>query len=99
MNKNVLTLIVHEENVKNLLYCDPCCHSEALIKENRYLERPKVYPLERVVSSTKRGKKWLKVWVNISKANRFTSSVTSQTYKINYRLNCDKNCLIYFLIV
>ena len=56
-------------------------------KRNSYLLKAKLYPLDRVVGSTKRGKKRCEVWANISETNRFTSSATSKTYKINHRFN------------
>ena len=62
-----------------------------------YLVRAKLYPLDRVVGSTKCGKKRCEVCVNVSETNRFTSNVTGETYKINKKLNCDDNCLIYLL--
>ena len=33
--------------------------------------------------------------MNISEANTFTNNVTREIYKINHKLNCDDNCLIY----
>ena len=31
-------------------------------------------------------------------SDNFTSNVTREDYKINYRLNCDSKCLIYLFI-
>ena len=35
--------------------------------------------------------------MNVSETNTFISNVTGETYKINQKLNCDDNCLIYLL--
>ena len=59
--------------------------------------RAKLYPLDRVVGSTKCGKKRCEVCVNVSETNSFTSNVTGETHKTNHKLNCDDNCLIYLL--
>ena len=56
-----------------------------------YLMRAKLYSLDRVVGSTKYGKKRCKVCVNVSEPNTFTNNVTGKTYGINHKLNCDYN--------
>ena len=66
-------------------------------KISSYLARAKLYPLDRVVGLTKCGKKRCEVCVNVSKTNTFSSNITDETYKINHKLNCDDNCLIYLL--
>ena len=66
-------------------------------KTSIYLARAKLYPLDRVVESMKCGKKRCEVCMNISETNIFTSSVTGEAYKINHKLTCDDNCLIYLL--
>ena len=35
--------------------------------------------------------------MNVSETKTFTSNVTGETYKINHKLTCDDNCLIYRL--
>ena len=35
--------------------------------------------------------------MNISETNTITNNVTGKTYKINHKLTCDHNCLIYLL--
>ena len=57
----------------------------------------KLYPLDRVVGSTKCGKERCEVRVTVSETKTFTRNVTGKTYKINHKLNCDDNCFIYFL--
>ena len=50
-------------------------------KTSSYLARAKLYPLDRVVGSTKCGKKRCEVCMNVSETNTFTSNVTGETYK------------------
>ena len=66
-------------------------------KISSYLVRAKLYTLDRVVGSTKCGKKRCEVCRNVSETNRFTSNVTGETYKINHKLNCDDNCLMMMI--
>ena len=35
--------------------------------------------------------------MNVSETHIFNSNATGETYKINHKLNCDDNCLIYLL--
>ena len=63
----------------------------------KYLDRAKLYPLDRVVGSTKCSKKRCEVCVNVSKMNTFTSNDTDKTCKITHKLDCYDNCFIYLL--
>ena len=64
-------------------------------KRSSYLVRAKLFSLDRVVGSTKCGKKRCEVCMNISETNTFTGNVTGETYKTNHKVTCDDNCLIY----
>ena len=66
-------------------------------KISSYIARAKRYPLERKVSSEKCGKSRCEVCLNIQETGTFTKTTTGETFKINHKLNCDDNCLIYFL--
>ena len=66
-------------------------------KTSSYLVRAKLYPLDRVVGTMKCGKKRCEICMNVSEANKITSNLTGKTYKINHKLTCDVNCLIYLL--
>ena len=55
-------------------------------KLSSYLVRAKLYPLERVTGSCKCHGKRCAVCRNVNEASTFTSSVTHETYKINYNL-------------
>ena len=66
-------------------------------KISSYLVRAKLCPLDKVVGSTKCGKKKCGVCMNVSETNTFTSNVTGETYKINHKLTCGDNYLIYLL--
>ena len=37
------------------------------------------------------------VFLNIEERDTFTSTATGENFEINRKLNCDDNCLIYFL--
>ena len=71
----------------------------SLRKISSYLLRAKLYPLDRVVRSTKYGKKRCEMCMNVSEAKAFISNVTGETYKINHKLTCDDSWLIYFLVL
>ena len=66
-------------------------------KISSYLKRAKLYPLERKVGSEKCGKRRCEVCLNIQETDTFTSTTTGKSFKINHKLNCDDNCLIYLL--
>ena len=53
-------------------------------KISDYLVRPKLYSLDRVIGSTKCGKKRCQVCMNVSELNKFTSKVTCEANKINH---------------
>ena len=66
-------------------------------KISSYLIRAKLYPLERKVGSEKCGKSQCDVCLNIQETDTFTSTTTGESFKINHKLNCDDNYLIYLL--
>ena len=96
INQNIYILNMNEET-KKVFSPRPMVSFRSPRKISSYLVRAKLYPLERVVKSTKCGKKRCEVCINVSETNTFTSDVTGETYKINYKLTCDDNCLIYLL--
>ena len=58
----------------------------------------KLYPIERKVGSCKcNGKKHCEVCKNVSETDTFTCSNGQTTYKINYKLDCNKKCLAYLI--
>ena len=57
----------------------------------------KLYPLERKVGSENCGKSRSDVCLNIQETDIFTSTTTSESFKINRKLSCDDNCLIHLL--
>ena len=87
---------MNKEN-KKLFSPRPMLSFRSPRKISSYLVRANLYPLDIVVGSTKYVKKRCDVRVNVSETNTFTSNDTGQTNKINDRLNCDNNCLIYLL--
>ena len=56
-------------------------------KLSSYRVRAKLYPLERTVRSWKCSKKRFDVCENVENSDTFRSSVTSETFKINHRLD------------
>ena len=66
-------------------------------KISSYLVRAKLYPIERTVGSFRCRSKHCEVCKYITETDTFTSSVTGETYKINYRLDCNDKCLVYLL--
>ena len=67
-------------------------------KLSSYLVRPKLYPLQRKVGSSKCGKRRCEVCNNVTGTSTFSSAVTGDTFKLNHSLNCDDKCLIYLMI-
>ena len=85
------------EETKEVFSPRPMVSYRSLRKISSYLVRAKLYPLDRVVGSTKCGNKRSEVWMNVSNTNTFVSSATGETYKIDHKLTCDDNCLISVL--
>ena len=59
------------------------------------LVKAKLYPVEGMVGSKRFGKSRCEVCLNIEETDTFTSTTTCKSFKINQKLNCDNNCLIY----
>ena len=85
------------EETKKLFSPRPMVSFRSHRKIDSYLVRAKLYPLYRVVGSTKCDKKRYEVCVNVSETNIFTTNVSGETYKINHKLTCNNSCLIYLL--
>ena len=96
INQNIYLLSMKKET-KKVFSPRPMVSFRSPRKISSYLARAKLYPLDRVVGSTKCGKKRCEACVNVSKTNTFSSNITDEIYKINHKLNCDDNCLIYLL--
>ena len=56
-----------------------------------------LFPIERTRGSFKCRSKRCEVCKYITEADTFTSSVTGETFKINHRLECNDNYLVYLL--
>ena len=82
------------QKVKNVFTPGPIVSYRSARKISSYLVRAKLYPLERKVGSEKCGKSRCEVCLNIQETDTFTSTTTSESFKINHKLNCDDNCLI-----
>ena len=66
-------------------------------KISSYLLIANVFALERKIGSEKCGKSKCEVCFDNQETNTFTSTTTDESFKINHKLNCDGNCLIYLL--
>ena len=53
--------------------------------------------MERKVGSENCGKSRSEVCLNIQETDTFTSTTTGESFKINHKLNCVDNCVIYLL--
>ena len=96
IHRNLYLLYMNQE-VKNAFTPGPIVSYRSARKISSYLVRAKLYPLERKVGSEKCGKSRCEVCLNIQETDTFTSTTTGESFKINHRLNCDDNCLIYLL--
>ena len=96
IHRNLYLLYMNKE-VKKVFTPGPMVSFRSARKISSYLVRAKLYPLERTVGSKKCGKSRCNVCLNIEETDTFTSSVKNESFKINHKLNCDDNCLIYLL--
>ena len=96
IHRNLYLLYMNQE-VKNVFTPGPIVSYRSARKISSYLVRAKLYPLERKVGSEKCGKSRCEVCLNIHETDTFASTITCASFKINHKLNCDDNCLIYLL--
>ena len=66
-------------------------------KISSYFVKVKLYSLERTVGSEKCRKSRWEVYLNIKETDRFTSTTTGNSFKKNYKLKYDDNCMTYIL--
>ena len=85
------------QEVKNIFTPGPIVSYRSATKISSYLVREKLYPLERKVGSEKCSKSRCEVCLCIQETDTFTSTTAGESFEINHKLNCDKNCLIYLL--
>ena len=62
-----------------------------------YLVRAKLYPVERSIGSFNFKSPRCQICVYINKTERFTNTVTGETYKFNHKFDCMEKYLIYLL--
>lgn len=53
--------------------------------------------LDKVVESTKCGKKGFELCKNVSEMDKYTSNATGKTHHVNHKVNYDDNCPVYLL--
>ena len=96
IHRNLYLLYMNQE-VKNIFTQVPIVSFKNATKVSSYLVTAKLYPLERKVGSEKSGKSRCDVCLSIEETDTFTSTTTGEIFKINHKLNCYDNCLIYLL--
>ena len=64
-------------------------------KLSSYSERAKLYPLDRTVKSKCCAKNRCQLCVIVCETDTCSSTVTGETFKINHKLNCDNEYLVY----
>ena len=67
------------EETKRVFLSQPMVLFRSHRKTSSYLIRTKLYPLGRVLGSTKGGKKKCEVCMNVSETDTFTSNVIGET--------------------
>ena len=96
IHRNLYLLYMNQE-VKNIFTSGPRVSYRNARKINSYLVIAKLYPLETKVSSEKCGQSRCEVYLSIQETDTFTSTTKDESFKINYKLNRNDNCLIYLL--
>ena len=92
-----LYILYFNKEVKEIFTPGPMVLFRGARKLGSYLDRAKLYPLERSVESFKCNGKWCQVCLNVTETKTFSSTVTKKEYKINHIFNCNDKCLIYLL--
>ena len=94
IHRNFYLLYMNQE-VKNGFTPGPIVSYRSARKISSHLVRAKLYPLECKVGFEKCGNSRCEICLNIQETGIFTSTTTGESSKINHKLNCDNNCLIY----
>ena len=85
------------EELKHVFTPDPMVSFRSAKKVSSYLVRAKLYPVERSVRSFNCKRPNCQICAYVNETDRFTCTVTGETYKINHRFDCMEKCLIYLL--
>ena len=93
--KKLEHLLYQEESVKQVFTPPPMVSYHSARKLSSYLVHAKLYPSERKRGSYKCGNLRCLVCNNIEETDTFTSTVTGESFKMNYHLCCNDKCLIY----
>ena len=94
IHKNLYLRYANQE-VKNVVSPGPIVSFRSARKMSNYVIWAKHYPLERTVYSEKCGFSRCEVCLNIEETDTFTGTTTDWSFKINHKLNCNDNLLIY----
>ena len=95
-NKNLYLLYMNSE-VKKVFTPKPVISFRSARKMGSYLFRRKLYPEERTKGSFKCRSKRCEDCLNVNETFTSASTVTSETYIINHKFDCNDKCLVYLL--
>ena len=96
VHRNLYLLYMNQE-VINVFTPRPIVSFRSTRKIISYFIRAQLYPLERKVGYEKCGKSRCEVYLNIEETDTFTSTTTGESFKINHKLNCHDDSLIFLL--
>ena len=82
-------------DVKRVFAPAPMISIRSARKQNSYLVRTKLSPLERTVASVQYRGKRCQTYHNVKVAETFTSTSTGKTFKTHHKINCNDKCLVY----
>ena len=90
-----LNILYMSRQTKAMFSLGPMVSFSSARRISSYLERPKLYPLERSVGSRQCKKRRCEVCTKFTETDTFSSTVTGETFQINHELNRDDKCVIY----
>ena len=90
IGKDIYLLYMNEE-IKKAFTPKPMISYRSSRKISSHLVRSKLYPINRTVSCYKCGSKRWKVFKYITETDTFTSTITRETFKINFVLTVMTN--------
>ena len=97
INKENLNILYMSSEAKAVFSPGPMVSFKSACKISSYFVKAKLYPLQRFVGWRQYKKRRCKVCTNVTETDTVSSTVTGETFQINYELNCDDKCLISLL--
>ena len=96
IRKHIHLLYMNDE-VKKVFRPGPMASFRSPRNLSSYIDRAKMYRMERKTGSCKWKGNRCQECLNISETETFTSTVTHTSYKINHSFDCNDKCLTYLL--